>query len=239
MSARISDRPGWLRAAALAVLAAGAVACLQAGTAAQRAWRQFPLPLARPLPPGLTEGALLAALSDQARVGADLAYVDCLQYVGNLRNANDNHYQKTLALYREVLWLDPVFRDAVREGISLLGWVAERPAEAETLARAAMAVDPKEERYGAYLAALGYKKKLDPLGVIEALLPEVRRPDAPPMLVRMVGNLYLRQKMWPQAFRYWMWVAGSTQDLATLQAAQRSLKQAKQGLDQARLSIPR
>jgi hypothetical protein len=76
------------------------------------------------------------------------------------------------------------------------------------MGRRAMAADPKEVRYGAYMAALAYQKHLDPDRVILALRPELVRPDAPDMLLRLVGNLYLKKRDWRTAEAYWLWAAG-------------------------------
>jgi tetratricopeptide (TPR) repeat protein len=201
MSTRISDLPGWARWGFLAAALGGAMAALSLGAAAQRQARAFPPPLQRPLPKGLTRQALIAALGGEARVSADIAYVECLQYVGGPRL--DGLYGRTLQLYSEVQWLDPSFRHAVREGVSLLGWLLRRSDEALVLGRQAMADDPHEGRYAAYLAAIAYQKQQDIPGVLKVLLPEARRPDAPEMLLRLVGSLYLKQGDWDQAVDYW------------------------------------
>jgi tetratricopeptide (TPR) repeat protein len=225
MSARISDLPVTARLGLLGLALAGAMVSLSLGTRAQREGRAFPPPLSRPLPKGLTRQALSAALADQSRVAADLAYIECLQYIGGPRA--DGFYGRTLDLYGEVQWLDPGFRHAAREGISVLGWMLRRPDEALELGRRALQADPGEARYGAYMAALAYQKRLDIDGVLAALLPETRRPDAPEMLLRMVGNLYLRQGAWDQAVAYWAAVAPRLNDPVSREQALRSIAAAK------------
>jgi hypothetical protein len=229
MSAKISDSPLWLRLAALAVLAGLAVFSLGRGGEARRAWQPFPPPLDRPLPPGLTSFSLTAALGDGSREAADIGYIECLQYMGGA-NAGDGFWGQTLSLYREVQWLDPGYRHAIVEGISALGWLYRRPAEAESLARAAMASDHKEARYGVYVAALAYQKHLDRAGVLSTLLPEVERPDAPEMLLRVVGNLVLKQGDWKRSFGYWTWLRAKAQDPDTVAMADRTLKSIRRHL---------
>lgn len=213
----------WARALGLALLAAGAVFALERGRSAQQAWRRFPEPLRRELPADLTRVSLLAALGGQGRVAADWAYIDCLQYLGDVRNEADGYFQKTLRLYREVLWLDPSFRHAGREGVSVLGWTLERPKEAGELIAVARRWDPLEPRYPAYLAALGYKEKLDPAGVVKALNDEAMRPDAPEMLLRMLGNVYLKAGDLDGANEYWRWILGRSKDPGTLRQARKAL----------------
>lgn len=212
-----------LRFLGLALLAAAAVHALESGRSAQRAWRAYPMPLQRELPADLTRVSLLAALGDQARVAAGWAYIDCLQYLGDRRNVQDGNFQRTQQLYREVLWLDPGFRHAGREGVSMLGWELERPREAGELIGLARKWDPLESRYPAYLAALGYKENLDPAGVVAALEAEVMRPDAPEMLLRMLGNVYLKAGDREGATTYWRWVLGRSKDPYTLKLARQTL----------------
>jgi hypothetical protein len=221
MNSRISELPETLRLGLFAALAGLSVICLEFGTEARREWQPFPPPLARPLPPELTRVSLAAALGDQARMAADWGYIDCLQYIGG-RNQDDGNWGQTLPLYREVQWLDPGFKHAVLEGVSALGWLFRRPAEAQELAQAALAADRREARYGAYIAALAYQKRLDTAGVIKALEPEVQRPDAPEMLLRMVGNLILKQGDWSRTLAYWTWVEGRAKDPNTLDMAVRT-----------------
>jgi tetratricopeptide (TPR) repeat protein len=202
------------------LLAAGAVLALEAGTAAQRAWRGSGMPLQRELPQDLTRVSLLAALGDQARVAADWAYIDCLQYLGDPVNEQDGRFRRTLSLYREVLWLDPSFGHAGREGVSVLGWHLLRPDEASELIEAARKWAPGDSRYAAYLAALAYQERLDPAGVIEALRDEAKRPDAPETLLRMLGNVYLKAEDWDGARTYWAWLQSRSRDTMTLRQAQ-------------------
>jgi hypothetical protein len=205
MNARISDLPRPLLIGLLAAALLGAVASLELSTATVGAARAYPPPLERPLPAGLTRLALSAALGGESRAAADVSYIGCLQYVGG--PLQDGFYGQTLRCYSEVAWLDPGFKHAVVEGISVLGWMLRRPDDAMALGRRAMAADPAEPRYGAYMAALAYQKHLDPDKVIDALRPELARPDAPDMLLRLVGNLYLQKRDWKTAAAYWTWAA--------------------------------
>jgi hypothetical protein len=226
MNARISDLPRPLLFGVLAALLLGAGTSLELSTAALDAARPYPPPLERPLPAGLTRMALSAALGGQSRVAADVSYIGCLQYVGG--TLQDGFYGQTLRYYAEVAWLDPSFKHAVVEGISILGWMLRRPDDAMALGRRAMAADPAEPRYGAYMAALAYQKHLDPDKVIDALRPELARPDAPDMVLRLVGNLYLQKRDWKTAAAYWIWAADHMKTPEDRDFALRSLDAARE-----------
>lgn len=233
MNTRNSSR-AWLKGLGLGLLALGAAASLELGSRAQRDWRGFPPPLERELPADLTRVSLLAALGGLARVAADWAYIDCLQYLGDAVHEQDGRFRRTLSLYHEVLWLDPSFSHAGREGVSVLGWSLNRPAEAALLIDAARRWNPRDPRYPAYLAALGYQERLDPAGVVEALRAEAKRPDAPETVLRMLGNVYLKAEDWEGAHTYWRWVLGRSKDPITLRQARRALAKAAAGLRAAR-----
>jgi tetratricopeptide (TPR) repeat protein len=225
MSAKIFESsPARLLLALLLLLAS--VVAAEIGREAQRRWRRFQPPLLRPAPNGLTRFSLLAALANEARLGADLAYIECLQYIGDSRNQADGNFQRALPLYQEVAWLDPGFDHAVLEGVSLLGWLLNRPLEAKALADATRTVNPNNERLAAYILALAYQEKLDSAAVIEALRPELMRPDAPEMVLRMVGSIYLKKKDWTGAIQYWRWVLARAKTPMTRELARRALRKA-------------
>jgi hypothetical protein len=226
MNARISDLPRPVLLGLLGAALLGAVMSLELAADSVRAARPFPPPLERPLPAGLTRLALSAALGGESRVASDVAYINCLQYVGG--PWQDGFYSKAMQYYSEVAWLDPSFKHAVIEGVSVLGWLLRRPDDAMAMGRRAMAADPKEVRYGAYMAALAYQKKLDPDRVIQALRPELARPDAPDMLLRLVGNLYLQKRDWKTAEAYWTWAADRMKTPEDRDFALRSLDAARQ-----------
>jgi hypothetical protein len=225
MSARNSERY-FTVLTLLTALAVSAVICLEKGTRSQMAWRRFGSPLGRALPQELTRSSLLAAMGSEARVAADWAYIDCLQYLGENANQEDGNFKRVFPLYAEVLWLDPGFGHAAREGVSVLGWGLRRPEEAAQLIDLARQWDPLQDRYLSFLAALGYQKKLDPAGVLEALRPELTRPDTPLMLLRQAGGLYLQAGDYDGAVTYWRWVLQRTKDPMTLDAAKRGIAKA-------------
>lgn len=217
-------------AGALAAAFAVATLALEQGTQARRQWQAFAPPLSRPLPPQLERFSLLAALGDHARVAADWAYIDCLQYIGDNLNVMDGRYRSTEAHYREVLWLDPGFQHAVLEGATVLGWVQKKVPEAQGYMADALHFDPSNQRIRFYMAALAYEKAEDPAQVVEVLKPEIVRPDAPEMLQRMVGSIYLKEKDWSGALYYFNWLGKRAKEKMTKEAVERGLKTAREGL---------
>src|SRR5262245_5189993 len=100
------------------LFAAGALFLLsgfasQSGVEAQAKAVSMPAALAQEAPKELSRFSLASALSGMRSVGADWAYIDALQYVGDHANLLDGRYKRTYPLYREILWLDPYFHFAV------------------------------------------------------------------------------------------------------------------------------
>jgi tetratricopeptide (TPR) repeat protein len=209
----------------LALFAASG-ACLELGRRAQAGLNSLPSAFLRPLPPALSRISLLGALSSQRRAAADWAYIDALTYLGG-DNKGDYSFAKSRGQYLEVLWLDPFFHFAVLEGAAHLAWGVGRPAEAKELLEEAMRVDPVFDRYRLYYAALAYKRDDQADAMLKTLESEILRPEAPEMLLRIVGNIYMKHKNWESAEAYWRWVLGRAKEPLTLRQAEAGLARAR------------
>ena len=238
MNARNTDLrgPAWL-ALGLGLALAGALSLDQASQS-QRAWRGLPSPMTRPIPTELPPETLLAGFGGEARMGADWRYIDALQYLGNNANIEDGFFRRTAGIYDCILWVDPGFRHAVREGAAVVGWVLKRPRQAAELLTRALAYDADSapaskvdrDRYRTYLAALAYQQLKDDQKLLDTLREEAKREDAPEMLLRMLGNVYLRNKDYQGALVYWTWVRSRAKEWQTLAVAQKAIQSAKRGL---------
>ncbi len=193
-------------------------------SASQHAVHQLPSPFSQQPPASITRVSVLGALAGQRALAADWAYVECLQYLGDAKNFRDANFQKVGQLYEELLWLDPSFRFAVMEGATVLGWFTGRRAQSKALLEKAMRIDPGFVRYRLYYAALAYLEKDDPNAMLDQLREEVKRADASEMLLRMVGNIYIKHEDWQGALTYWRWVQSRAREQQTLDAAQRTIQ---------------
>jgi tetratricopeptide (TPR) repeat protein len=191
--------------------------------------RAFPVPFAfsLPLPPDLSRSSLVGALSGLRAPAADWMYIDLLQYFGNRVNRLDGRYRRVHGLAQEMLWLDPTFHFGVLDGAAILAWNVERPAEAIDLLQRAIAADPAYPRYQLYLGAITYtqgKAFPEAVRLMEAL---VREPGRPEILLRTLGNLYLKLHDWDKAQAYWRWVLTISDDPDTLKMAEASVEKAQ------------
>ncbi len=142
-------------------------------------------------------------------MASDWAYLDCLQYLGNNLNRDDGRYGQTEALYREVAcgWTPASTTRCARASRCWAGTSAGVDAAMRYL-EDDIRFDPSNDRARLYLVGLAYEKARDPAKMIESLEPELVRPDVPEMLLRMVGNVYLKGRDWKGALAYWTWVRG-------------------------------
>jgi tetratricopeptide (TPR) repeat protein len=209
----------------LLVLAAGL-----AGIARQARRDQAELPLAflTPAPANLSAFGFTGALAGMRRVAADWMYIEILQYYGTGRNRLDNQWQQVIPMSDELFWLDPHFRFGILYTAAIMGFNEGHLEEAISLLQRAARTDPGYPRYRLYLAGLTYRKAHDNPRALQILAMMVEEPDRPEILVRTLGNLYIKNKQWPKVRAYWTRVVMTDKDPRTLWEARLALEQAAQ-----------
>lgn len=144
------------------------------------------------------------------RLGADLAFIDLLQYYGRHENENEDPnagfyvyglkpppswkmeggvYPELLARAKRVLWLDPYFRFAVFYTAGALAFNLNRPQEALQVLNEGRKWLPKEWKYEVLTAAIGYSKAGDPSRQAAELDRVISDPDAPDLLRQLAAFL--------------------------------------------------
>jgi tetratricopeptide (TPR) repeat protein len=206
------------------------VAAALAGIARQSRRDQAELPLAflTPAPPKLSAFGFTGALAGMRRVAADWAYIEMLQYYGTGRNRLDCGFQGVIPFAEEIFWLDPHFRFGILYTAAILGFNEGHLPEAISLLQRAARTDPGYPRYRLYLAGLTYRKAHDNPRALQILELMVQEPDRPEILVRTLGNLYIKNKDWPKVRAYWRRVVMTDKDPRTLWEARLALAQAAQ-----------
>jgi tetratricopeptide (TPR) repeat protein len=215
-----------LMAVALLLLLAAALAGI--ARQARRDQAELPLAFLTPAPAKLSAFGFAGALAGMRRVAADWAYIEMLQYYGTGRNRLDNSFQGVIPLADEIFWLDPHFRFGILYTAAIMGFNEGHLAEAISLLQRAARTDPSYPRYRLYLAGLTYRKAHDDPRALQILELMVEEPDRPEILVRTLGNLYIKNKQWPKVRAYWMRVVMTDKDPRTLWEARLALAQAAQ-----------
>lgn len=139
------------------------------------------------------------------RLGADIAFVRLLMYYGTPEPGAEEHeeaaghYHHEGGSYAElgprtlrIMDLDPYFAYAPLFGAGALAFNLNRPDEALAVLEAAADRDPKQWKYRAAMAGIGFHKKGDPLKVIRELSPMLAEPDCPTLLKNLLAFLNRR-----------------------------------------------
>lgn len=159
------------------------------------------------------EGVGLMSLG-MRRLAADLAFIRLLMYYGSPEQhqgleheehgPDDGHAHAPVEAGRErehlgilprtlrILDLDPYFSYATIYSAGALAFNLRRPDEALAVLRHAIARDPRNWKYHAYVAAVGFSQKGDVDAAREQLEPIARDPECPTMLKHMLAFMNAR-----------------------------------------------
>ena len=177
------------------------------------------------------------------RLGADVAFIELLQYYGRHENENEDPnagfyvygmkpppswkmeggvYPELLARTKRVLWLDPYFRFAVFYAASALAFNLDRPQEALEVLDEGRKWLPREWKYDVLAAAIGYSKAGDPARQAAELDRVISDPDAPDLLRQLAAFLNKKAGKYRRAYDiYGMLLQSSDQGYAANAATQR------------------
>jgi len=182
------------------------------------------------------------------RLAADLWFVRLMQYYGKHEGEDENPYLEAFdsfyfnkhehlhgnygggkypEIYSRVihiLSLDPYFTYAALYGAGALAFNLERGDEAVRLIDQAKVYRPKEWKYNAYLAAIGYQKAKDPGKVAVMLAPVLRDPDCPTMIKQMAAFLNKKIGRYSEAAKIYRDIIATSNDKFYLENSQRELK---------------
>lgn len=136
------------------------------------------------------------------RLAADLAFIRLLMYYGTEEERSRHSHREVdqgQGDYPElgpramrILDLDPWFVYAAQYASAALAFNMDKPDEALAVLRHAIARDPKNWQYHAYVAAVGFRKQGDPAKVRDQLMSVVDQPDCPTMLKNITAYLNRR-----------------------------------------------
>lgn len=195
-----------------------AMAALGILGANELALRSFHPPLPSPDSIRLAHGDAVEAVGlmslGMRRLAADLAFIRLLMYYGSASEpAEDDHgaahgpgdghghgagsgrereHLELLPRTQRILDLDPYFEYATLYSAGALAFNQRRPQEALTVLRHATARDPRNWKYHAQVAAVGFTQKGDLSSASRQLEPIVEDPACPTMLVNMLAFMKVR-----------------------------------------------
>ncbi len=157
------------------------------------------------------------------RLGADLAYIQFLQYYGLRKKEHDHEehghakrgpgiidefvggvYPLLLEKARRTLRLDPFFNGAILEAAGALAFNQWRPDEALALLEEAIRRDPHYYRYHLYASAILYKNENQDSKLIDTLKEAIKYPDCPPIFQGILGNLLRKYGAYADAAKVYL-----------------------------------
>jgi tetratricopeptide (TPR) repeat protein len=164
------------------------------------------------------------------KAGADKAWMDILQYCGDSSFYLDKG-GKLFGLAEKAVDLDPCFVYVYSFSCSMLMWQCNRPNEAVELLNRGIRNNPGDKWLKLYLAAFTYKRLNDLGSQVKVLEELVNLPSPPPMLYRILANVYSKQGKFKQAAKLWVFIADYSPDGADREWARG--KMAKFGVKRA------
>jgi len=172
------------------------------------------------------------------RLAADLWFIRLMQYYGTPEverlkeengeveleeNYGGGEYPEFLHISQHILALDPRFTNAALYSAASLAFNLSRSQEAISLLRGAMIYHPKEWKYVALLAAIGYSKAKDPAKVSELITPLIMEPDCPVMIRQLAAFLNFKAGHYRAAYEIYKTILETTKDPVYIDKAQREI----------------
>lgn len=169
-----------------------------------------------------TQNCALLALG-MRRLAADLAFIRLLMYYGTPegeaphsgspaeperhehdRSYGGGEYAEMLPRALRVLELDPYLSYAPLWSSGALAFNLNRPEEALQVLRAAVRWQPRQWKYRAYMAAIGFHKDGNPKEVVAELTPLLSDPDCPALIKNILAYLNRRLGRGEEAVRIYL-----------------------------------
>jgi hypothetical protein len=141
------------------------------------------------------------------RLGADVAWIQLLQNMGNFGAAKEfgEDYPQLKADTLRITRIDPYFRKAYLFGAATLAWIRpiNRPAEALEVLQEGIHYNPQYWQFRMYVAGIGYKVSNQFDKMVGMLEDAVQQPDCPTMVKSILANAYKQQGHYADAINVW------------------------------------
>ena len=148
-------------------------------------------------------------------------------------DAGTGKYPDIFPRSRHILDLDPYFTHAGLYSAGVLAFNLGRSDEAIELINQAKRYQPREWKYDAYLAAIGYRLAGNPEKVADMLAPVVRDPECPTMIKQLVAFLNKRLKRYRAAAEIYEDIARTARNPHYIRNSRRELAQLEKILSSA------
>jgi tetratricopeptide (TPR) repeat protein len=151
------------------------------------------------------EAVSLSGLMGLRCLSADALWIETIQYLGDAGHRSEG-YRFFLGYLDRIVRLDPNFRYAYIDGSAVLMWLLKRPVQAVELLRRGVENNPDDKEMSRYLFAFTYYKAGEFNRMLPLLEQIVFTRSHPPMVERILGNLYEKLGQMDRAHEYWRWM---------------------------------
>jgi hypothetical protein len=159
-----------------------------------------------------------------ARLAADLAWLEAIQYYG-LHRKTDRRYPYAETLFRTLTGLDPSFEAAYVFGALVLAEDGGRPEAARALLRQGMSANPGSWLLPFEYGFLAYLGRWDRGEAPEYLARASRMPGAPSSVARLAAHAATRAQNRNLAIELWREMLRSSENEEVRRIALRSLRE--------------
>lgn len=157
-------------------------------------------------------------------ISTDLLWIDTIQYIGNNENSKEG-FKKFYSYVKQIIALDPHFTYAYLFGSSILMWQLNRSDDAMEIIKEGIANNPDYWQLNLYLAAFTYFKANEYKKMVVYLEHALNIESHPPMLERILGNIYEKIGEIEKARLLWWWMWYNTKDIENKKYAEKKLKE--------------
>ena len=190
----------------------------------------FP-PVTELQPSAFTAPFDMAALAlGSRRVFADIWLIRLLIYYGKESNGTgsansaDEVYEKFTEMAFHIARLDPSFRSANTLTAAILAFNMSKYDEAEELLKYLLKYHPEQRFYTQSLLSIAAKKKGDPAGMIESIIPIIQSPGCPPLIKNITALLFRRAGRYSEAAALYADIIQTSKEKEYIEKAAQGLK---------------
>ena len=180
------------------------------------------------------------------RTGADLAFIQFLQYVssdpegelkrdehglGQIHRHGHSKEKSEASLIKEytlrMVYLDPYFHYAYLVGSGMLAYYLNSYDDAIEILKLGMERDPTYWRFRLYAGAITYKWSAQPEKVIQLLEEAIHSPDCPTMLQNILANIHTKQGSYKRAIEIYEYIIATSRDHYYIEKSEKKMAELK------------
>ena len=174
--------------------------------------------------PGDQSPVSISGLAGYRCLSADFLWVETMQYLGDAKSRREG-YRFFPAYISRIVRLDPNFTYAYLNGSAVMMWLMKKTDLAIEFLQSGVKANPDNGEINRYLFAFTYYRAGDlrhMLPILEQLVVERKHP---PMVERIMSNLYEKLGETEKARLFWYWMIDQASEPENVEYAKKKLKE--------------